>query len=469
MAPAKKSRPTRRGRKQQDRAKLKPQDWTLGHSLVHPQAAGIDVGNGEHYVAVPPSLDAEPVRSFGCFTADLKALADWLKRLGIETVAMQSTGVYWIALHEVLSARGIKVFLVNARDTKNMPGRKTDVQECQWLLKLHVYGLLKNSFRPEEEIVVMRTLWRQRQQHIADAARCIQRRQKALTQMNLRLANVISDISGWSGQHSIQAILTGQRNPEELAKLRDPRVKASQEEIRQSLEGNWRPELLFVLKQEFETYQNFQTKIRECDAELERHFQTIAGQADPEELEKVRRSKRPRAHVPENLDLRDELYRITGVDLTGIDGMNVLTAQTVIAECGYDRSRWETEGQFVSWLNLAPSNKISGGKVIGRDRRRVVNRAGQALRQAASSLLRSQSYLGAHYRRLRSRLGAPKAIKATANKLARILYRMLKFGQQYVDKGQEFYTQRFRQQQIQILTKKAIGFGFQLVESDRAS
>jgi len=469
MAPAKKSTLARRKRKQKSPAKLKPQDGTLGLSVVHGKAAGIDVGNAEHYVAVPPSLDREPVRTFGCFTADLKAMADWLKRLGIETVAMQSTGVYWIALHEVLSERGIKVFLVNARDTRNMPGRKTDVQECQWLLKLHVYGLLKNSFRPEEEIVVMRTLWRQRQQHIADASRCIQRMQKALTQMNLQLANVISDISGWSGQQIIQAILKGERNPQELAKLRDPRVKASQEEVMRSLEGNWRPELLFVLKQELETYQSFQAKIRECDEELERHFQTIPAQADPEELEKVPRNKRPRAHVPENLNLRDELYRITGVDLTRIDGVNVLTAQTVIAECGYDMSRWETEGRFVSWLNLAPSNKISGGKVIGRDRRKVVNRAGQSLLQPASTLLRSQSYLGAQYRRLRTRLGAPKAIKAAANKLARILYRMLKFGQQYVDKGQEFYTQRFRQQQIQILAKKAAGLGLQLIQSQGAA
>lgn len=465
MAKAMKSTSSRRGPKQQNRAKLKPQDWTLGLSVVHPKAAGIDVGNEEHYVAIPPHLDAEPVRVFGCFTADLKALADWLLQRGIETVAMQSTGVYWMALYDTLSERGIKVFLVNARDTKNMPGRKTDIQECQWLLKLHVYGLLKNSFRPEEEICVMRTLWRQRQQHVADASRCIQHMQKALTQMNLQLANVISDISGWTGQAIIQAILKGERDPRELAKLRDPRVKATPEVIAKSLEGNWRAELLFVLKQEFESYHSFQGKIQECDQELERHYQSIPAQAEPDQLPEVERNKRPHGNVPQNMDLREQLYRITGVDLTGIDSVNVLTAQTVIAECGTDMSRWETEGRFVSWLNLAPNSRISGGKVIGRDRRKVVNRAGQALRNAASTLLRSQSYLGAQYRRLRTALGAPKAIKAMANKLARIVYRLLKFGQQYVDKGTEFYEQKYRQLQIKILTKKAAGLGLQLVQS----
>jgi transposase len=458
-------RGSRRGRKQNHPAKLKPRDGTLGLSVVHPKAAGIDVGNEEHYVAVPPGLDAEPVRMFGCFTADPIGLADWLEQCGIETVAMQSTGVYWMALYDILEERGIRVFLVNARDTKNMPGRKSDVQECQWLLKLHVYGLLKNSFRPEEEIRVMRTLWRQRQQHIGDASRCIQRMQKALTQMNLQLSNVISDIGGLTGQSIIRAILSGQRDPWQLARLRDPRVKASETVIAKSLEGNWRGELLFVLKQEFESHQSFQHKIQECDEQLQEHLQRMEEKADPETLPEYKRNKRPHGNVPENFDLRDELYRITGVDLTSIDSVNGLTAQTVIAEVGYDMSRWETEGRFVSWLNLAPNNKISGGKVIGRDKRKVVNRAGQALRQAASTLLRSQTYLGAQYRRLRAKLGAPKAVKAMASKLARIIYRLLKHGQQYVDKGSQFYEQKYREQQIKILTKKAAGLGLQLVQS----
>jgi transposase len=464
MAKAQKST-SRKGRTRNRRAKLKPQDWTLGLEVVHPKAAGIDVGNEEHWVAVPPSLDAEPVRPFGCFTADLMAMAEWLQRCGIETVAMQSTGVYWIALYDILEARGIRVFLVNARDTKNLPGRKSDVQECQWLLKLHFYGLLKNSFRPEEEICVMRTYWRQRQQHIADAARCIQRMQKALTQMNLQLANVISDISGWTGQAIIAAILAGQRNPRELAKLRDPRVKASEEDVAQSLEGNWRPELLFVLRQEFQSYASLQRQIAECDEALRQHYQTMQSKADPQQLPEVPRDRRPHGNAPMALDLREQLYRVTGVDLTGIDGINVLTAQTVIAEVGYDMSRFASEAQFVSFLGLCPSHKISGGKVVGRDRRKRVNRAGLALRTAASTLLRSHTYLGAQYRRFRTKLGAPKAMKAMANKLARIIYRMLKYGQQYVDKGMACYEAKYREQQIQTLCKKAAALGLQLVHS----
>lgn len=444
---------------------LKPQDRTLGLSVVHPKAAGIDVGNEEHYVAVAPSFDPEPVRRFGCFTQDLWALAEWLNKLGIDTVALQSTGVYWIALYDILSERGIKVFVVNARDTKNMPGRKTDVQECQWILKLHVYGLLKNSFRPEEEICVLRTLWRQRQQHVADAARCVQRMQKALTQMNVQLANVISDLSGWTGQAIIQAILDGERNPHKLAELRDRRVKATPEVIAKSLEGNWRRELLFVLRQEFEIYKGLQKRIEECDQELEQQMRGMEQKADPELLEPCPRNKRAHGNVPETLDLRKEVYRITGVDLTKVDGINVLTAQTILAEVGSDMSPWETEGRFVSWLNLAPNNRVSGGKVIGRDKRKVVNRAGQALRQAASTLLRSQTYLGAQYRRLRTKLGAPKAIKAMANRLARIVYRLLKFGQAYLDRGSEAYEQKYREQQIKMLTKRAAELGLQLVQS----
>ena len=457
-------RSTSRSRsKHQNRAPLKPQDWTLGLQVVHPKAAGIDVGNAEHWVAVPPHMDPEPVRQFGCFTAELMALADWLQALGIETVAMQSTGVYHVPLADILAERGIRVFVVNPRETKNLPGRKTDIQECQWLLKLHVYGLLHNSFRPEEEILRMRTYWRQRQQHIGDAARCIQHMQKALTQMNMQLANVISDISGWTGQAIIGAILEGERDPQQLAKLRDPGVKASEEEVAQSLVGNWREELLFVLRQEYDSYQVFQRKIEACDEQLHKHYQTMPEKADPQQLPPCRREKRPHGNVPKGFDLRSELYRATGVDLTAIDGINVLTAQTVISEVGYNMDRFETEAQFVSFLNLSPNNKISGGKIIGRDKRKVRNRAGQALRFAAGTLLRSETYLGAQYRRLRTKLGAPKAQKAMGNKLARIAYRMLKYKEDYVDKGREFYEQKYRQQQIRMLQKKAKDLGLQLV------
>jgi transposase len=461
MAKAQKSRSKSRA-KQNHRAKLKPQDCTLGLQVVHPKAAGIDVGNEEHWVAVPPDLDPAPVRSFGCFTQDLQEMANWLVRCGIETVAMQSTGVYWIALYDILSERGIRVFIVNAADTKNLPGRKTDIQECQWLLKLHAYGLLRNSFRPEEEILVMRTYWRQRQQHIGDASRCIQHMQKALTQMNVQLANAISDISGTTGQAILSAILAGERDPWKLARLRDPRVKASEAKVARSLEGNWRPELLFVLRQELESYRALQTKIDECDRQLQRHYETMQAKADPQQLPPVARDKRAHGNVPTGFDLREELYRTTGADLTAIDGINVLTVQTLIAEVGSDMSRFDTEAHFVSFLDLSPRNKISGGKVVGREKRKTKNRAGLALRLAAGTLLKSDSYLGAQYRRLRTKLGAPKARKAMANKLARIAYRMLKYRENYIDKGKELYEQKYRQLQVRMLTKKAQELGLQL-------
>lgn len=464
MAKGKKST-SPRGRQRNQGAKLKPQDWTLGLQVVHPQAAGIDVGNSEHWVAVPPHLDPEPVRCFGCFTADLLQLAAWLQQCGIETVAMQSTGVYWIPLYEILQEHGLHVFLVNAQQTKNMPGRKTDVQECQWLLKLHVYGLLKNSFQPEEAMAVLRTLWRQRQQHIEDASRCVQRMQKTLTKMNLQLANVISDISGTTGQAILGKILAGERDPGELARLRDPRIQASEEVIAKSLEGNWRPELLFILRQEHESYGMFQRKIAECDQALAQHFQGMEAKADPRLLPPCRRNKRPRGNVPTRFDLRGELYRVTGVDMTAIDAINVLTAQTVLAEIGADMSRFETEGHLVSFLNLSPNHRISGGKVIGRDKRKPFNRAGLALRLAAGTLLKSHTYLGSQYRRLRAKLGAPKAMKAMAAKLARILYRMLKYGEAYADKGQEYYEEKYRQQQLRMLAKKAAELGVQIVQA----
>jgi transposase len=459
--PRAKSTSSGRGKGKQS-AKLKPQDWTLGLTVVHPKAAGIDVGNEEHWVAVPPALDPEPIRRFGCFTADLVAMADWLVSLGIETAAMQSTGVYWIALYEVLEERGIRVFLVNAQDTKNLPGRKTDVQESQWLLKLHVYGLLKNSFRPEEEICVMRAYWRQRQQHTADGSRCIQRMQKALTQMNLQLANVVSDISGETGQAIIGAILKGERDAHKLAQLRDRRVKASEAAVAASLEGNWRPELLFVLKQEYESYQMFLKKMAECDRALQQHYQSMEARADPRTLPGLPRNKKRHGNVPA-FDLRTELYRTIGVDLTAIDGINIMTAQTLVAEVGYDMSRFETEAHFVSFLDLSPKNRISGGKVIGRDKRKKKNRAGLALQWCAGTLLNSDTYLGAQYRRFRTRLGAPKARKAMAAKLARLVYRLLKYGEAYVDKGREFYEHKYRDQQIRMLSKKAAGLGMQLV------
>ena len=271
-----------RNRKERKELARRLQSEDPGLEVVHPHAAGIDVGNGAHYVAVRPDRDPEPVRRFECFTADLHRLADWLQACGVKTVAMQSTGVYWIPLYEILEERGFEVYLVNARHTKNLPGRKSDVQESQWLLKLHTYGLLNNSFQPAAEIRVLRTYWRQRGEHVRGAATCIQRMQKALTQMNVQLANVISDLSGLTGQTIVRAIVAGERDPQKLAELSDPRIQASREEIAKSLEGNWRPELLFVLQQEVEMYDTYQQRIAECDQQLQKHLASFADTVPPQ-------------------------------------------------------------------------------------------------------------------------------------------------------------------------------------------
>jgi transposase len=437
-----------------------------GLEIVHPNAAGIDVGNSVHYVAVRPDRDAEPVRRFECFTDDLHRMADWLQSCGVKSIAMQSTGVYWISLYEVLEERGFEVYLVNARHTKNLPGRKSDVQESQWLLKLHTYGLLNNSFQPVSEIRVLRTYWRQRGEHVRGAATCIQRMQKALTQMNVQLANVISDISGLTGQAIIRAIVAGERDPGKLAGLSDRRVHASQEEIAKSLEGNWRAELLFVLQQEVDMYDTYQKRIAECDQQLQMQLASLTGVTTPCKSQTQKPKTKPAAakNAP-RFDLSTELQRVTGVDLTRIDGIDVMVAQTLLTEVGLDMSRWKTEAHFASWLGLCPDNRISGDKVLARGTRRVVNRAATALRQAANTLIRSRSYLGAQYRRLRTKLGAPKAITAMAHRLSRLVYRMLKYGQAYVDKGTEYYEERFRQQQIQLLRKRAAKLGFQIAEA----
>jgi transposase len=440
-----------------------------GLDVVHPDAAGIDVGNEAHYVAVRPERDAEPVRRFECFTADLYRLAAWLKKCKVKTIVMQSTGVYWIPLYDIMEEQGFEVCLVNARHTKSLPGRKSDVQESQWLLKLHTYGLLNNSFQPPSEIRTLRTYWRQRAEHVAGAATCIQRMQKALTQMNLQLANVISDLSGTTGQKIVRAIVAGERDSQKLAELRDCRIRASQEEIAKSLEGNWRPDLIFVLQQEIDMYDAYQRKIAECDQQLQKHLASFSDhtiRAQAASLDRQSKKKKPAARHTPKFDLGSELQRITGVDLTRIDGIDVMVSQTLLSEVGLDMGRWKTEAHFASWLGLCPDNRTSGDKVLRRGTRQVVNRAALALRMAANSLLRSQSYLGAQYRRLRTKLGAPKAITAMAHRLARLVYRMLKYGQQFVDKGMEYYEQRYRDQQVHLLQKRAAKFGLQLVSAE---
>jgi transposase len=350
-------------RRRRKKAVNEQQHWSVNLEVVHPNAAGIDIGNESHYVAVPPDRDGEPVRQFACFTEDLQRMAAWLKSCGIDTVAMQSTGVYWLPVYEILTEEGLRVFLVNARPTKNLPGRKTDVQECQWLLQLHTFGLLNNSFRPPEEICVLRAYWRQRAEHVASASACIQRMQKVLTEMNVQLANVISDISGLTGLAILQAILAGERDRYKLADLADPRIQASREEIARSLEGNWRKELLFILGQELNLYQIYQQQIAECDTALAAHFQTLEDKVGPgSQPPPAKANKRAGSNAPTSFDLRGELYRISGTDLTQIDGINIMNAQTIIAEVGVDMSRFPSEAHFASFLGLCPDNQITGAR-----------------------------------------------------------------------------------------------------------
>ena len=457
-------------RKQRREMMRKMQTEDLSLEVIHPDAGGIDIGNESHYVAVPPGRDSQSVRRFGCTTAELKAMAAWLKQCRIQTVAMQSTGVYWVAVYDILEQGGLEVYLVNARDTKNLPGRKSDVQESQWLMKLHTYGLLRNSFRPSQEIRVMRTYWRQRNDLVQSAGRHILRMQKALTQMNLQLANVLTDISGATGQAIIKAILAGERDAHKLAEFRDPRVKASEEQIAQSLEGNWQEDLLFVLKQEHEGYEFCQKQMVECDRQLKQYLQQREDRSQgaplPEEKRKGRLKKK-KGNAPQ-FGLREGLLRMTGTDLTRIDSIDVMTATTIVSEAGYHMSKWETENHFVSWLRLCPDNRISGNKVIGKGRLPTNNPVSIALKMAASTLRLSKTYLGAQFRRFRTRLGAPIAIKAMAAKLARLVYRMLRYGMKYVDQGAAFYEAQHRQLQIKQLKWKAAKLGFQIVQAPAA-
>ncbi len=444
-----------------------------GLEVVHRDAAGIDIGSREHYVAVGPDRDAEPVRTFGCFTADLNRMAEWLKQCGIQTVAMQSTGVYWIPVYDVLERHGFEVWLVHARDTRNLPGRKSDVHESQWVLKLHTYGLLRKSFRPTAEFRALRTCWRERGEYVEQAGACIQRMQKALTEMNVQLATVLSDLSGVTGMSILRAIVAGERDGLRLAEFRDPHVKASKETIALSLEGTWLPEQLAVLKRQLEDWDHIQRQMTACDQDLEAMMQKLpqandepAPPAQPAAgtLTGRKRNKSSKSSKNEpDFDLAAALRRVTGVDLTRIDGGKVNTVQTVITEAGLDLTQWRTEDHFVSWIGLCPRNDLSGGKVLNRKTRKVVSRLATALRMAASTLRESDSYLGAQFRRLRTRLGAPKALTAMAAKLARLIYRMLRYGQEYVDKGTAQYEQKYRQQQIKLLAKKAAQHGFALV------
>lgn len=432
-------------------------------SLIYPHAAGIDVGANTHWVSVPPERDPQPVREFGCFTGDLYALADWLTQCGITTVAMESTGVYWIPLFQVLETRGIEVYLVNAHLVKTVPGRKSDVLDCQWLRQLHSYGLLSASFRPDDQVCVLRSYIRQRERLSQSASVHIQRMQKALTEMNLQLTRVLSDITGVTGMAIIRAIVAGERDPQRLAAMRDPRVKRSASEIAAALTGDYRVEHLFILQQELQLYDTYRQQIERCDEQISLCLSKFETRSDPDTpLSPRAKGRKPSRNAP-TFDLRSDLYRITGIDFTQIDGLEALTVQTIISEVGLDPTRFSSVKHFTSWLGLCPGSRISGGKILSSKTRKVVNRAAAAFRMAAQSLANSQTALGAFYRRIRNRLGAPKAITATAHKLARIFYRLWTTKDAYVDVGADAYEQQYQQRVLKHLKRRAQQMGFELV------
>jgi transposase len=432
-------------------------------SKINPDAAGIDVGSTIHVVAVAEDRDSEPVRTFRSFTSDLHALADWLAEVGITTVAMESTGVYWIPVFEILEARGFEVLLVNARHVKNVPGRKTDASDSQWIQQLHEHGLLRGSFRPRDGIVRLRHYLRHHERLVDYAASHIQHMQKALMQMNVQLHHVISDITGATGMRILSAILEGERDAAVLAKLKDVRCKASKETIQAALEGNYRAEHVFALRQALECYEFHMSKVEECDAQVEATLEALnEGLQSPETPLPAERAAKSRNEP--RFDARSALYTLLGSDLTQIHGLGPYTVLRLVAECGDDMRKWPSAKHFTSWLGLAPGNKISGGRLLSSKTKRSTNRAATLLRIAAVNVGRTETALGAFYRRLAGRVGKAKAVTATARKLAVLFYNALRHGMEYVDPGVEYYEERYRKRVLRSLRRRAKGLGFALVE-----
>ncbi len=423
-------------------------------------AAAIDVGASSHFVAVPPGRDSTDVREFATFTSDLYRLADWLQACQVDTVVMESTGVYWIPLFEILEDRGFTVRLVDARHVKHVSGRKSDVLDCQWLQQLHTYGLLQGAFRPTEEIAVLRSYLRQRAMLIRYAAAHVQHMQKALQQMNVLLHQVVRDITGLTGMTIIRAIVAGERDPQVLAQHRDYRCRRSAAAIAQSLTGNYRVEHVFALTQALALYDSYQAQIALCDQQIEQYLHTFT----PVTME-LPPPGPAKQHNKNDLafDVQTILYQITGVDLTRIDGIGASTALAVISEIGTDMNRWPSVKHFTSWLGLCPGTKVSGGKVLGSKTKPAANRAAATLRMAAVSLARSESALGAYYRRMAARVGKAQAVTATAHKLARLIYSMLRYGTEYVDAGQEYYERQYKERVVRNLNQRAKALGFELV------
>ncbi len=456
---------------------------TRGLRVIHPDAAGIDIGATSHYVAVPPDRAEEPVRSFGTHTADLHALVAWLKECQVTSVALESTGSYWIALYQVRERAGFHVLLCNARHVKNLPGRKTDVADAQWLQELHTHGLLSGSFRPADEVCVLRAYLRHRDNLTKATGAHIQHMQKALIEMNLKLHHMLSDLTGVSGMAIIRAILAGERDPLKLAALKHERVKKSDAEIARALEGEYREEHLFALRQAVELHDFFLARIAECDTRIEAELRGWETKADVAAAPLPGPARRRTAFAQSQHELRSQLYAVAGVDLTTLPGMEVLSVQALLSEVGADMTRWKTEKHFCSWLRLCPDNRIcwqpplppfglpkagclaplgSGGKRQRGKPHKGHNRAAQILRVCAQAAIQSKSALGAFGRRLRARMDAPRAIKALAHKLARLIYRMLHEGTAYQDTGEHYYEERYRTHLISRLTKQAAHFGFHL-------
>lgn len=435
-------------------------------SVVHPNAAGIDIGSRFHVAAVPEDRDGEVVRSYGTFTGDLIQMAEWLQANGVRTVAMESTGVYWIPAFEILEERGFEVILVNAREAKNVPGRKTDINDAQWLQRLHSFGLLRASFRPAQKIATLRAYLRQRERLLDYAASHIQHMQKALMEMNLQLHHVVTDITGKTGMRILRAIVDGEHDPKVLAEYRDPRCKATKETIEAALTGHYREEHLLALEQAISLYDTYHCHVESCDQAIEAHFAEL-GQARPSSSSGLPKARHRDANrnAP-SFDVRSALYAVTGVDLTQIHGLGPYLALKLIGECGTDMKRWPSAKHFTSWLGLAPGCKISGGKVLSARTKRSSSRAAALLRLAATTLSRTSTALGAFYRRLASRIGKAKAVTATARKIAVLFYGTLREGQVYRDPGADYYEQRYRQRVIVNLQRRASTMGFDLVPSD---
>jgi transposase len=449
---------------------------------LHPHAAGIDLGANEHWVAVPegsvPNRSHGPqrqrlpghVRRFGTFTDDLRSIVCWLRLAKVDTVAMEATGVYWIALYDLLESEGFRVLLVDPHQIKTAPGRpKTDVKDCMWIQRLHSLGLLTAAFRPDEPIRILRSYQRLRHTLIEDQSRFILRMQKAMEQMNVKLTEAVSDITGVTGMAIIEAIVAGQRDPAELAKFRQTGCKRPRVEFQRALEGTFQAEHVFALKQSLAMYKFYHQQIAECDRQIEEQLKAMARPEKPGPVPQRTKAHQSKKKNDLNFDARQRLYDVAGVDLTAIEGIEANTAMVVLSEIGTDMTRWRSERAFGAWLGLAPNPKKTGGKLKSARTRPGTNRAAQALRVVAQSLQRSKSALGAFFRRIAARRGVPKAITATAYKLARIIYGMLKHGQAYAKQSMQEYETAHRERQLRNLKKKAAEMGFDLKEKEAAS